>query len=156
MPGRRRALLGLGSNVGDRDGNIRAALRLLEERGAVQVLRTSTLRTTAPVGGPPQGDYRNGAALVETTLDARALLLAVKDVERTLGREPGGERWGPRTIDVDLLLLDTSVVDESDLCVPHPRMAERRFVLEPAAEVAPAMRHPVLGRTVLEMWEEVA
>jgi len=152
----RRALLGLGSNLGDRDANIARALRLLVERGAVRVVRESALRTTSPVGGPPQPDYRNGAALVETSLDAHALLRELKDVESALGRDPGGARWGPRTVDVDLLLLGAEVVDEPDLRVPHPRMAERGFVLEPAAEVAPDMRHPTLRRTVRELWEALA
>lgn len=150
------ALLGLGSNVGDRDGQIRAALRLLEERGVVRVLRTSRVRTTAPVGGPPQDDFRNAAALVESSCSARALLAALKDVERALGRAPGGELWGPRTVDVDLLLFGAEVIREPGLEVPHPRMAERAFVLEPAADVAPEMRHPVLGRTVRELWEELS
>jgi 2-amino-4-hydroxy-6-hydroxymethyldihydropteridine diphosphokinase len=155
MPAR-RALLGLGSNVGDRDGNIRRALGLLERCGAVRIVSESTLRTTAPVGGPLQNDFRNAAALVETPLDARTLLDHLKRVEREVGREPGGERWGPRVIDVDLLLLADDVVDDPDLCVPHPRMAERRFVLEPAVEIAPAMRHPILDRTVRELWEDLA
>ena len=149
----RRALLGLGSNLGDRDANIREALRLLEEWGALRVVRTSRLRTTAPVGGPPQDDYRNAAALVETTLPADALLAAAKRAEAALDRDPGGVRWGPRTVDVDLLLVGDEVVDSPALRIPHPRMTERRFVLEPAAEVAPEMRHPELGRTMSELLE---
>jgi 2-amino-4-hydroxy-6-hydroxymethyldihydropteridine diphosphokinase len=149
----RRALLGLGSNQGDRDANIRAALDLLEEAGAVRVLRMSRLRTTAPVGGPPQDDYRNAAALVETALSATELLAEAKRAERRLLRDADAERWGPRTIDVDLLLLDDEVVDTPTLSIPHPRMAERRFVLEPAAEIAPEMRHPGLDCTVAELFE---
>ena len=152
----RRALLGLGSNVGDRDGNIRRALELLQQDGALSVVRCSTLRTTMPVGGPPQDDYRNGAALADTELDARAILGLLKRVETQVGRRPGGERWGPRVVDVDLLLLGDDVVDDDDLQVPHPRMPQRHFVLQPAAEIAPQMRHPVLGRTIRELWEAIA
>ena len=145
------ALLGLGSNLGDRGANVRRALELLAERGAASVVAVSTLCETAPEGGPPQGDFLNAAALVETELRPRELLAALKAVERALGRRPGGPRWGPREVDLDLLLYDALVVDEPDLQVPHPRMHERRFVLEPAAEVAPSMRHPTLGRTVQEL-----
>ena len=152
----RRALLGLGSNVGDRDAHLRRALDLLQSRGAVRVLAVSPCRTTAPVGGPPQDDFRNAAALVLTPLGPRALLAAVKAVEREMGREPGGVRWGPRVVDVDVLLFADEVVDEPDLRVPHPRMTERRFVLEPAADVAPDMRHPVAGRTVRELLEDLS
>jgi len=148
-----RVLLGLGSNLGDRDANIAAALDRLTDERALHVLATSRVRTTAPVGGPPQPDYRNAAALAETDLRPRDLLAAMKRAEERVGRRPGGERWGAREVDVDLLLFGEEVIDEPDLVVPHPRMAQRRFVLEPAAEVAPQMRHPVLGRTVREMLE---
>jgi len=151
--GSRRALLGLGSNLGDRDANIRAAMAMLEESGAVTVVRMSRLRTTSPVGGPPQNDFRNAAALVETSLSPVELLAEAKRTEVALARDPDGERWGPRTVDVDLLLIGDESVDSADLRVPHPRMAERRFVLEPAAEVAPDMRHPELKCSVRELLE---
>lgn len=146
-----RALIGLGSNLGDRDANIARALALLESEGDVAVIARSPLYTTAPVGGPPQGDFRNGAALVETALEPRALLDVLKSVERRLGREDGMPRWGPRTVDLDLLLFGERIVDEPGLVVPHPLLHRRRFVLEPAADVAPTMRHPVLDRTVGEL-----
>jgi 2-amino-4-hydroxy-6-hydroxymethyldihydropteridine diphosphokinase len=148
-----RVLLGLGSNKGDRDANLRAALDRLEEENALAVLAMSRVRTTAPVGGPPQDDFRNAAALAETHLPPRKLLAAMQRAEESVGRRRGGERWGPREVDVDLLLYGDEVVDEPDLVVPHPRMAERRFVLEPAAEIAPDMRHPVLKQTVRELLE---
>jgi 2-amino-4-hydroxy-6-hydroxymethyldihydropteridine diphosphokinase len=148
-----RVLLGLGSNLGDRDANLVAALDRLEDENALCVVAMSRVRTTAPVGGPPQPDYRNAAALADTHLPPRKLLAAMQRAEESVGRRPGGERWGPREVDVDLLLYGDEVIDEPGLTVPHPRMAERRFVLEPAAEVAPGMVHPVLGRTVKELLE---
>lgn len=148
-----RALVALGSNLGDRERNLREALRHLEASGAARVVAVSRLIETDPVGGPPQGRYLNGAALLETSLGARPLLAALKAAESAAGRRPGGERWGPREADLDLLLLGDAVESHADAVVPHPRMAERRFVLAPAAEVAPAMVHPVLGRTVLELLE---
>lgn len=151
-----RVLLGLGSNLGDRDANLVAALDRLEEENALCVVAMSKVRTTAPVGGPPQPDYRNAAALADTHLPPRKLLAAMQRAEERVGRRPGGERWGPRAVDVDLLLYGDEVVDEPDLKVPHPRMAERRFVLEPAAEIAPEMVHPVLGKTVRELLESLA
>jgi len=150
-----RVLLGLGSNLGDRDANLVAALDRLEEEGAVEVVAMSKIRTTSPVGGPPQPDYRNAAAVVETHLPPRKLLAALKRAEQHVGREPGGERWGPREVDVDLLLYGDETIDEPDLVVPHPRMHERRFVLEPAAEIAPTWTHPKLRRTMRELLEDL-
>lgn len=148
-----RVLLGLGSNLGDRDANIAAALDRLTEENALCVVAMSRVRTTAPVGGPAQPDYRNAAALGDTHLPPRKLLAAMKRAEEHVGRRPGGEQWGAREVDVDLLLYGEEVIDEPDLVVPHPRMAQRRFVLEPAAEIAPDMRHPVLRRTMRELLE---
>jgi 2-amino-4-hydroxy-6-hydroxymethyldihydropteridine diphosphokinase len=148
-----RVLLGLGSNLGDRDANLIAVLDRLEEENALSVVAMSSIRTTAPVGGPPQGDYRNAAALADTHLPPRKLLAAMQRAEERVGRRRDGERWGPREADVDLLLYGDEVVEEPDLVVPHPRMAERRFVLEPAAEIAPDMVHPVLHRTMRQLLE---
>jgi len=121
----------------------------------VRIERVADPVETDPVGGPPQGRYLNGAAVVVTELPPVELLARLKAVERALGREPGGPRWGPREADLDLLLYGQEVVSLPDLEIPHPRMAERRFVLEPAARIAADWVHPVLGRTVQALMEEL-
>ena len=134
------AYVGVGSNLGDREATIRAAIAALP--GVVAV---STLRETDPVGVVDQPRFLNGAVRLETDLSARQLLDALLAIERELGRERR-ERWGPRTIDLDLLLYGDTTVDEPGLTVPHPRLHERRFVLEPLAELDPALVIPGRGR----------
>lgn len=141
-----RAYIGLGANLGDREATVRRAVDLLDEAEAVQVVAVSTLRETAPWGPVEQPSYLNGVAAVETELEPRALLDLLLDVERRLGRDRlAGERWGPRTVDLDLLLYGDEVVDEPGLSVPHPRLHERRFALEPLAELAPDVVVPGRG-----------
>ncbi len=130
-----RAYLGLGSNLGDRLDHLRRAVGLLEERG-VRVLRSSRVYETEPVGGPPQPDYLNAVVEVEPAGTARDLLAACLATEEALGRERS-DRWGPRTIDVDVLSFGDETIDEPDLQVPHPRMHERAFVLLPLLELDP-------------------
>jgi 2-amino-4-hydroxy-6-hydroxymethyldihydropteridine diphosphokinase len=137
-----RAYVGLGSNLGDREATLRRALELLAEH--VDVVAVSTLRDTDPVGVVEQPRFLNGAACVETDLTPRELLGVLLGVERELGRERL-ERWGPRTIDLDLLLYGDEAVSEPGLRVPHPRLHERRFVLEPLAELDPALVVPGRG-----------
>jgi 2-amino-4-hydroxy-6-hydroxymethyldihydropteridine diphosphokinase len=139
-----RAFVGLGANLGDRQGTMRRALELLAATGGVEVVAVSTLRETEPVGYTDQPSFLNGAAEVETTLRPRELLDALLDVERELGRERR-KRWGPRTIDLDLLLYGGEQVDEPGLTVPHPRLHERRFALEPLAELDRGLEVPGRG-----------
>jgi 2-amino-4-hydroxy-6-hydroxymethyldihydropteridine diphosphokinase len=135
-----RAYIGVGSNLGDRETTIRAAIQALPGVAAV-----SALRETDPVGPVEQPTFLNGAVAVETELSPRELLDLLLAVERDLGRERR-ERWGPRTIDLDLLLYGDRVVDEPGLSIPHPRLHERRFALEPLAELDPGLEIPGRGR----------
>lgn len=141
--------LGLGSNVGDREEALEQAARGLAERGfATQ--RTSSTWHTEPVGGPPQEWFLNSVVEGQTRLLPRELLLACLDTERAMGRVRN-ERYGPRRIDIDILFYGSERIEEPGLVVPHPRLAERRFVLEPLHEIAPGFVHPVLGATVSEL-----
>jgi 2-amino-4-hydroxy-6-hydroxymethyldihydropteridine diphosphokinase len=138
----------LGSNLGDRDGYLRDALAALQP--VLGPLRASSFHDTAPVGAGDQPFFLNAAAVGETSLPPQALLDVLLDIERRFGRErpyPGA----PRTLDLDLILYGSEVVQTPTLVVPHPRFRERRFVLEPLAEVAADWRDPVTGRTVSEL-----
>lgn len=130
-----RAYLALGSNLDDRVGHLQAAVDALVSGAEVTVIAVSDVYETEPVG-PEQPDYLNAVVALDTHLDARGLLRLAQQLERAAGRERG-ERWGPRTLDVDVLLVGDEVVDEPDLKVPHPRMWERGFVLAPLRDVAP-------------------
>jgi 2-amino-4-hydroxy-6-hydroxymethyldihydropteridine diphosphokinase len=137
--------VGLGSNLGDREQTIRAALELLAEGGDLVVETVSSLRETEPLGYEQQPRFLNGVAAIRTELGPRALLAKLQDVELELGRERSGPRYGPRTIDLDLLLYGDAEIDEPDLVVPHPRLSERRFVLEPLAELDSGLEVPGAG-----------
>jgi len=141
-----RAYIGIGANLGNRDETIARALELLARRPGVEVLEVSTLRETDPVGYADQPRFLNGAAAVETELDPRTLLHELLAVERELGRTRAGPRFGPRTIDLDLLVYGDREVSEPGLTVPHPRLAERAFALEPLAELDPDLEIPGRGR----------
>jgi 2-amino-4-hydroxy-6-hydroxymethyldihydropteridine diphosphokinase len=140
-----RAYLGLGSNLGDRLAHLQAAIDGLAATPDVQVVAVSRVYETAPVGGPPQDDYLNAVVAVDTALDPHELLAVAQRLE-TGEQRVRAERWGPRTLDVDILLVDDEHLDEPDLVVPHPRMHERAFVLAPLADVAPDL----VGAAVLE------
>jgi 2-amino-4-hydroxy-6-hydroxymethyldihydropteridine diphosphokinase len=140
-----RAYVGLGANLGDREQTLRRALERLDATSGIEVLAVSNFRETEPVGLREQPRFLNAAAAVETELRPRALLNALLAVERSLGRTRDGPKYGPRTIDLDLLLYGGEVVDEPGLTVPHPRLHERAFALEPLAELDPALEIPGHG-----------
>jgi 2-amino-4-hydroxy-6-hydroxymethyldihydropteridine diphosphokinase len=143
-----RAYVGLGANLDAREETIRKALDLLGAHPRIDVVAVSTLRETEPWGPvAQQPPFLNGAAAVETSLEPRALLGVLLDVERRLGRVRE-ERWGPRTIDLDLLVYGDAVVDEPGLTVPHPRLRERAFALEPLVELEPELVVPGQGPAV--------
>jgi 2-amino-4-hydroxy-6-hydroxymethyldihydropteridine diphosphokinase len=144
-----RVFVGLGSNLGDREAAIEGAVRHLSARG-VRILERSSLYLTEPVGGPPQDWFLNAVAAGETALDPVQLLEACLDAERARGRVRG-ERNGPRTLDVDVLLYGDLRREAPDPVLPHPRLHERRFVLVPLAEIAPGVVHPAMGLTAREL-----
>jgi 2-amino-4-hydroxy-6-hydroxymethyldihydropteridine diphosphokinase len=136
-----KAYLGLGSNLGDKKANLDRAIELLNSSDGISVLKVSTYIDTAPVGFEEQPNFLNAAVEVETTLTPRKLLDAVLAIESIMGRKRT-IRWGPRVIDIDILLYNDDNIEEAGLVVPHPRMMERRFVLEPLAEIAPELVLP--------------
>lgn len=144
--------VGLGSNLGDRERNIRRALAQIDKLPETAIRRVSSLYDTDPVSAVPQPDYLNAVAEVESTLGARELLWQLLLVEARLGRRrQRHERWGARVIDLDLLLFGTELHDDPDLVVPHPELHKRAFVLIPLSELAPDLVHPVEQRTVREL-----
>jgi 2-amino-4-hydroxy-6-hydroxymethyldihydropteridine diphosphokinase len=146
-----RAYIGLGANLGDRAGTIRRAVELLGAEPEIDVVAVSTLRETDPVGYLDQPAFLNGVAVLDTELSPRELLERLLAAELALGRVRGdGPRFGPRAIDLDLLLYGEEVVDEPGLTVPHPRLAERRFALEPLHELDPGLSLPD-GRAVRDL-----
>ena len=148
---RARAYIGLGSNLGDREATLREALDRLGAGEGIAVVAVSSFRETDPVGVLDQPRFLNAAAALETSLAPRELLERLLAVERALGRDRAQEeRWGPRTLDLDLLLYGDEEVDEPGLTVPHPRLAERAFVLEPLLELDPGLRLPG-GRALREL-----
>lgn len=144
------AFIGLGSNLGDGKANLTAAaLHLLDMCGG-RLVGASSLYRTEPVGLKEQPWFLNGVLWVRTSMEGRELLKALLSIEELMGRQRTVP-MGPRTIDLDLLLFGSNIIHEEGLCVPHPRMHQRRFVLEPLAEIAPKVVHPILGLTIQEL-----
>jgi 2-amino-4-hydroxy-6-hydroxymethyldihydropteridine diphosphokinase len=149
------AYIALGANLGDRLQNIQSALALLGETEGVSVTAVSLLLENPAVGGPPNSPpFLNAAAELKTTLGSHALLHRLLEIERQLGRVRR-ERWEPRPIDLDLLLYGDQIISSQELVVPHPLMHERRFVLQPLAEIAPEAVHSVLQMTIAGLLENL-
>ena len=152
-----KVYIAMGSNVGERAQTLRKALDIMRQSGDITLRRISTFIETKPVGGPEyQEDYLNAAVEIETTLLPEDLLALLGGIEKTLGRDRKKEtRWGPRTCDLDILLYGDEIIDTPNLTIPHPRMCERMFVLQPLAEIAPTLQHPESFKTVSEILIEL-
>ncbi|WP_213701003.1 MULTISPECIES: 2-amino-4-hydroxy-6-hydroxymethyldihydropteridine diphosphokinase [Aminobacterium] len=149
-----RLALGIGSNVGDRMNNLRKAVQLLKEKGVV-IIAKSDIFETAPMGVTDQPRFLNACIVIDTKFDLEELLSVVKSIEQEMGRVHR-LRWGPREIDIDLLLLENGeVLDSSTLKVPHPEMHKRAFVLMPLAQIAPDWIHPLLKVSVKKLAEDI-
>lgn len=145
--------LSLGSNVGDREEYIEQAITLLRETPGIKVVRRSSNFETQPQGKKNQPLFINAAVEITTTFSPQALLELLQGFEDTLGRDRSVE-WGPRTIDMDILLYGNELISEDKLTIPHPLMHERLFVLEPMKEIAPNISHPILERTIKELYND--
>lgn len=150
-----RCLIGLGANLGDRAATLSQAVERLASSDGVTLLAQSRWIETASIGGPAgQPPFLNGAATIDTKLDPQSLLALLQQIETESGRQPSA-RWGARPLDLDLLLYDQLEISSPQLVVPHPRMAVRRFVLEPAAQIAAEMIHPIIGWDVGRLWRHL-
>jgi len=147
-----KVYLGFGSNLGDRGKNIQTAVADMERWG-IKILRMSKIYETEPVGIKDQPMFYNAAAVGETSLTPEEVLMAALAIERSLKRERK-EKWGPRTIDIDILMYDDLILDIHGLVIPHPHLHERKFVLEPLNEIAPDIMHPALHKPISQLLKE--
>ena len=147
------AYVALGSNLGDKEANLRRALELLIERG-VEIVKTSTFISTEPYGVTDQPTFLNGVCEVRTSLEPLALLHTLLEIEQVMGRVRL-RHWGERNIDLDLLLYEDVVMDTPELKLPHPDMQNRDFVLLPLVEIAPELVHPTLGKSIIEIKDKL-
>ncbi len=146
-----RVFVALGSNLGDREAHLSAALRGLARTPGVEVWAASPVYETAAVGPPPQGPYLNAVLQLRSSLGPRALLARQLEIEAEQGRERGAVSNMARTLDIDLLLYGSQVFEKAGLTLPHPRMCERAFVLQPLCDLAPRLRHPLTGERIEEL-----
>jgi 2-amino-4-hydroxy-6-hydroxymethyldihydropteridine diphosphokinase len=146
-------LLSFGSNLGSRKKNVTDAWKALAQQPAITALRLSPFYETEPVGGPPgQGLYINAAGIIRTALAALDLLETLHQIEASFGRVRT-ERWAARTLDIDILLYEDAVIDMPELTIPHPEMLRRRFVLQPANDIAADWIHPLAGLSIGHLWQ---
>ncbi|MBO5242555.1 MAG: 2-amino-4-hydroxy-6-hydroxymethyldihydropteridine diphosphokinase [Lachnospiraceae bacterium] len=150
-----KAYLAIGSNMGEKEKYLEDAVQTLRKDTDFRAVRTSSWMVTEPYGGVEQDDFLNGAMEVQTLLAPHALLDRLHEIEARAGRERL-VHWGPRTLDLDIIFYDEEMINETDLIVPHMDMANRRFVLQPLCELAPAYLHPILNKTVKQMLDELA
>ena len=150
-----KVYIGVGSNLGERAGFLDRARWLVSKLPQSRFLRSSSIYETEPVGGPPQGKYLNAVWEIETALDPGKFKDSLRSIEANLGRRYPSLANAPREIDLDILFYGDRVLHEKELIIPHPRLHERMFVLEPLAELAPHLFHPVLKKTVKELLEKV-
>jgi len=148
-----RVAIALGSNLGDRLGNLRKAVRLLKLKG-INITGRSDIFETHPLGPQDQNRFLNACVIIDSQLSPQSLLIQLKDIEKQIGRVHRG-KWGPREIDLDILLYDNDVIDESDLIIPHPEFHKRSFVLIPLEQLTPDWIHPVMGRTIRDLKEKL-
>ncbi|MFC1483202.1 2-amino-4-hydroxy-6-hydroxymethyldihydropteridine diphosphokinase [Candidatus Margulisiibacteriota bacterium] len=147
--------IGLGSNLGEREENIKKSIDELSGDEDITLLKKSGIYETVPLGHEEQPHFLNAAVAIQTTLQPYDLLEKLKGIEQKLGRKQT-VKWGPRVIDIDILLYDDEIHSDDKLTIPHPLMHERYFVLKPLADIAPEVVHPILDETIKELYEQIA